>query len=1399
MDEATGETLENDEELAEVDVTPTSVGDEYVNLGGTVEIWPLVVDLIRSSPNSDFCVFVNRLFALYGTADSSLPPVCSPAKRVLPLGLPHKNAARFRLDFIGSPRRRQRAQRRHQLQLYENLVACALSWLHLGRPQNGLGADLMFVQLNSLQVSLWEPFAVELRRWCRPLPDLCGEGGGLSRCLSKLIDGADSFGYQTAFRNDRPASVSSETITLNDKNLALPQCAAKIALAPPLIPSYVQQILECPGSFRLQLPPDGLHRVHFAVDDWPSVFRAMHQVGLLTLRPRSECSQHNGRVVKAGLFGVPKKGSDNARIIVDRRAQNHLEHSLRSVLALHRDAGLITDDEYKGIAKHIVLPYAGMFSRLLLPSGGGLFIYAEDASDYYYLLRWPDAQVPHTVVGPGLFPHELDSEALTNAEATFGPQEQWFACLTAPAMGDQKAPEIAQLAHSWLLSECGAVDSSCRMCYGSPCPLGQRWSGAYVDDFADITAFDDGCESGPFSRAAVAESSHNQVMEVRRQYGVVGVVRKESKAVEAAEQAQIWGAFIDGKEKRVSAALGRRALLVRASITLCQRRVVRPADLQCIVGHWNHQLAFRRCGLCLLDRCYRWLHLPGQRPHKALLLPRGVRDELLMLCVLAGAWETDLRTAPCRVLTASDATTKRGASVFANMTGRQALWCYNRSDKPASKLFYKGLVEQSEDTFEVLSPSAPDLALEDFVAGLTFHLSSSYAFKDISHINKQELLAWRTALRHGVGRGFLVHSRGCFLIDSQVIVNILRKGRSSSKALNSCLITSLPWQVLGRVTCLPVWIQSKANPADDPTRHCRLRTAVTSRRDVCSSIAAVSCECPWLWHVCNDLWKGGPFSHSTPECVVDKWSVLVTGLVGLSLALTGCEGENAGLGVACDATALKSIVPLSYCLMTICFWQCCVMWLVSFDCTLGYEGEGPPPRASLRHQDLQKRVTATSESRYEERVAAFERWLGAHQFPCVPDLVHTERWSLLEELLVAYLQYMYNNGCPVSHGVYLLAGLQYFQPSAYRRVPRAWLCQRTWQQHTPVHARAPMPESILLALACTSWVLGWHRLALGLLLGFLGMLRPSELGRLRRMDISLPQDLNGSPDVLIIAIAQSKTSTRASRLQSTMITDVNVIALAQGLLCDDSPSRLLISGGLPELSRKYAKLTTILDLKKGFSLGTLRGGGAVRCLKQHKSLSLLQWLGRWSSERSTHHYLQLGVAAATWIDLPLATKALVQQLASHADVILNPFVNGILAANDAQKFFSGIANNPVVYDAADNPVVSDVFVVSDVPETVAHPAGNDVFTNNNVRTFQFHPAGNDVFVNNDVHTFRSFVTTDPSLVNDAQKFLATRTSAAVAAQTSPPFPHWGDNPATQTQRPSGDMAELSLLAARRSL
>eukprot|EP00971_Amphidinium_carterae_P339298 6477001-Amphidinium_carterae.1 len=73
-----------------------------------------------------------------------------------------------------------------------------------------------------------------------------------------------------------------------------------------------------------------------------------------------------------GLFGVPKKGTCNIWIIVDRRAQNYLKLSLRSILALHRDAGLLDNDSYKVIVNDS-LPNT-LCSRMQACSAGCCFL-----------------------------------------------------------------------------------------------------------------------------------------------------------------------------------------------------------------------------------------------------------------------------------------------------------------------------------------------------------------------------------------------------------------------------------------------------------------------------------------------------------------------------------------------------------------------------------------------------------------------------------------------------------------------------------------------------------------------------------------------------------------------------------------------------------------------------------------------------------------------------------------------------------------------------------------------------------------------------------------------------------------------------------------------------------------
>ena len=73
-------------------------------------------------------------------------------------------------------------------------------------------------------------------------------------------------------------------------------------------------------------------------------------------------------------------------------------------------------------------------------------IYAEDAKDFYYLFRWPEARWDENIIGPGLTAAQLlQAGAKTRRDelAAFG-DKPLDAVLVAPGMDDQKAAELAE-------------------------------------------------------------------------------------------------------------------------------------------------------------------------------------------------------------------------------------------------------------------------------------------------------------------------------------------------------------------------------------------------------------------------------------------------------------------------------------------------------------------------------------------------------------------------------------------------------------------------------------------------------------------------------------------------------------------------------------------------------------------------------------------------------------------------------------------------------------------------------------------------------------------------------------------------------------------------------------------
>eukprot|EP00971_Amphidinium_carterae_P147588 2924992-Amphidinium_carterae.1 len=93
------------------------------------------------------------------------------------------------------------------------------------------------------------------------------------------------------------------------------------------------------------------------------------------------------------------------------------------------------------------------------------------------------------------------------------------------------------------------------------------------------------------------------------------------------------------------------------------------------------------------------------------------------------------------------------------------------------------------------------------------------------------MTAWRTGIRH-LSRDASASLHGCrilALLDSQVVSCSIQKGRSTSHRLNTLLQSIAGTCLLSKQSVIPLWISSKSNAADDPTRVSRVRDAVPDR------------------------------------------------------------------------------------------------------------------------------------------------------------------------------------------------------------------------------------------------------------------------------------------------------------------------------------------------------------------------------------------------------------------------------------------------------------------------------------------------------------------------------------------------------------------------------------------
>ena len=270
------------------------------------------------------------------------------------------------------------------------------------------------------------------------------------------------------------------------------------------------------------------------------------------------------------------------------------------------------------------------------------------------------------------------------------------------------------------------------------------------------------------------------------------------------------------------------------------------------------------------------------------------------------------------------------------------------------------------------------------------------------------------------------------------------------------------------------------------------------------------------------------------------------------------------------------------------------------------------PRAAdkrhLRFAGLQSRTLTAYR-------AAIERYMDY----ATENSIQCHRARHLDESLAEYLNTCYQEGEPLAYAGHLLSGLKRFHPNLRLKLPIASQFYRNWQRcHTPQRA-VPLSWHATQALIGVALEAGCESLALLWFLGFVCLLRTSEMTGLKRCHILLHDHFAVS-----VIIQFSKTS--RGNAQVVSFCDQNLFSLAQRVKQAGSSQSLIWPHSVQSFRSVFQGCLNVLRFPPAFYLPySLRRGGATWWFQSTRSLDETVHRGRWACQKTAKIYVDDGL------------------------------------------------------------------------------------------------------------------------------------------------------------------------------
>ena len=384
------------------------------------------------------------------------------------------------------------------------------------------------------------------------------------------------------------------------------------------------------------------------------------------------------------------------------------------------------------------------------PNTSSLRISVSDRKDYYHQLAVSESRAISNTVGQGIDSSLLKDTAaysaflisshrkpkrdrlivgddLPGCRHPLLPEGQVAISFQSVLQGDHGGVEFATSAHEGLLSRFGCLTPRSRMTSEKPMFADDRGQGLVIDDFYAVSVEKHG--------ARASDSwSHERLSRALDSYEHAALLGSPEKDLDAVDDGKVIGARLNSSKKAlhqgvvsVGAPLEKRLALSWITLQLVILGFSTDHLHLCLLGGWVTALLYRRPLMCILQTAFGLVDssYSSSSPPRIIKLPHSVRDELIVLAVLAPLVLTNIGALFGSHAFATDASQDMGAIVSSPMSSQmQSLLfrvcaskgSYTRMQNARDRLLAdEDFGDDDQDYFPLPQPSRPPAFVYDFI------------------------------------------------------------------------------------------------------------------------------------------------------------------------------------------------------------------------------------------------------------------------------------------------------------------------------------------------------------------------------------------------------------------------------------------------------------------------------------------------------------------------------------------------------------------------------------------------------------------------------------------------------------------------------------------------------------